>query len=261
MNNPLQFSPQEQIMTCSTTTNTDDNIHLPPTEWERGLSLPKNTNLQLIRSKILCRTHNIQYKMRLSNTDKCSHCTTDEAPPPVQHTWFKVTRELSLILGCSIHLSPSLWIIGDLYSFECSPKHTKLTLVAKKIVRTNWRSKQTININHWSNLWFCLLIHTHAYTHPSYTLLHHSFTAPIPQQLTLCSFTISFPPSFPPPPSCISHKFDPSPTIFFSGITTPITIVLVTSTITTIKTVPLVSYLYTSLLTLKVWINPPFFFF
>lgn len=64
--------------------------------------------------------------------------------------------KLSDILSCRVPLTPSLCLLGLTTAISIPPRHknsllTSLT-IAKKTILQNWKSKQVININQWSNL-------------------------------------------------------------------------------------------------------------
>ncbi|KAJ0000658.1 hypothetical protein NQD34_012500 [Periophthalmus magnuspinnatus] len=102
--------------------------------------------------------------MGLTDTDTCSQCTMGVTDTylhalwecsPVQGFWNTVTHKLTDILSCRIPPSPSLCLLGIITTFTIPPKYknsllTSLT-IAKKIILQNWKSKQSMNIKHWSN--------------------------------------------------------------------------------------------------------------
>ncbi|XP_065112772.2 G-protein coupled receptor family C group 6 member A-like [Paramisgurnus dabryanus] len=121
-------------------TSSNPTISLPKEKWNNDLTLPSdpdlwtqicgnifnmttNTNLQLIQYKTIHRTHITQsklFKMRLSDTDTCSQCTSGNTDTYLHATWFcqpvhslwtTVTNTLSSILDCRVPLSPKLWLI------------------------------------------------------------------------------------------------------------------------------------------------------
>ena len=130
--------------------------------------MTSNTNLQLIQYKTIHRTHITQYKMHkmgLATTDICSQCTTGIidnyfhalwACQPVHSFWNSITNKLSTILDCRIPSSPQLCLLGDTSTITIPNKYKNSLLisftVAKKTILLNWKSKNSININHWINL-------------------------------------------------------------------------------------------------------------
>ena len=94
----------------------------------------------------------------------CSHCTLGVTDTylhalwectPVHTFWYTVTQKLTDILSCEVPHHPSLCLLGLTTQTTIPNKHknnilTSLT-IAKKTILQNWKSKQSININHWTN--------------------------------------------------------------------------------------------------------------
>lgn len=129
-----------------------------------------NTNLQLIQYKTIQRSHITQhkmYKMGQEKIDTCSRCkidTTDNyfhtlgSANRLTPFWNYLTQKLSTILDCRIRLYSQLCLLGETSEINISNKHKNslpisLT-VTKKTILSNWKSKNSININRCSNLLF-----------------------------------------------------------------------------------------------------------
>lgn len=110
--------------------------------------------------------------MGLANTDTCSQCTIDTtdhyfhalwACQLVHSFWDSVTQELTTILDCRIPPSPQLCLLGDTSDINIPHKYKNSLLisltVAKKTILLNWKSKNSINTNHWTNLLSEYMIH------------------------------------------------------------------------------------------------------
>lgn len=166
--------------------NNDTTIIIPKNKWEKDLtfspntdlwkeicnntfSMTNNANLQLIQFKIIHRIHITEKKMflmGLRDTDVCSQCTlgsTDDyfhalwTCQSVHSFWISVTTKLSVIMGCEIPLSPSLCLLNNCIEVDNLPINYKNPLlisltIAKKVILQNWKSKNHIHINHWTNL-------------------------------------------------------------------------------------------------------------
>lgn len=158
------------ILTPTEKWNSDLNTTLTQDHWteicQNTFSMTPNTNLQLIQYKIIHRTHITQHKMQkmgFTDTSICSQCTmgvTDTylhalwVCTPVQAFWNTVTKTLTDILSCEVPLHPLFCLLGlTTTSTPTKYKYSILTslTIAKKIILQNWKSKQTININHWIN--------------------------------------------------------------------------------------------------------------
>lgn len=159
-------------------------MSLPSSKWEADLSISsshsfwpqiclntfrmtQNPNLQLIQYKILHRTHYTgqrMFRMGLTHSNICSHCT-DNTPDnyahalwfcaPVQKFWLEVCEDLSTWLKCSIPACPTLCILGDLdnINVEINSAHMVLTVlcIAKKTILMNWKTKNNLCINQFRN--------------------------------------------------------------------------------------------------------------
>ena len=165
--------------------STDNNIYLPINNWEKDLNInvnidfwtnickntfnmSNNTNIQLIQYKINHRVHITQhkmYKMGFTDSDLCTHCTLHTADnyvhalwqcPPVHQFWQEIITNLSLLLGCSLPLSPSLCLLGDSSEINTSNQNTTSILVAlsiaKKTILLNWKNRDQLSISQWLNL-------------------------------------------------------------------------------------------------------------
>ena len=102
--------------------------------------------------------------MGFTDTDICSQCTLGVTDTyihalwecsPVQAFWHSVTQKLTEILNCRIPSCSSLCLLGHISLENFSPmyKNSLLTslAIAKRIILQNWKSKQAIHINHWTN--------------------------------------------------------------------------------------------------------------
>lgn len=166
-------------------TSSNPTITLPKGKWESDLmlssdpdfwtqicrntfSMTTNTNLQLIQYKTIHRIHITQsklFKMKLSDTDICSQCTSGSTDTylhatwlcqPVHSLWTTLTNTLSSILDCRVPLSPALCLLGDTSETSIPSKYKTPVLVslaiAKKIIFQNWKSKSSCHFSHWTNL-------------------------------------------------------------------------------------------------------------
>ena len=168
----LILTIDKSIIVAITHWNKDLNISPSTDFWteinQNIFTMTSNTNLQLIQYKIIHRTHITQYKMYkmgLANTDTCSQCTSGTsdnyfhalwACQPVHSFWGSVTQKLSTILNYRIPSSPQLCLLGDISVINIPNRYKNSLLisltVAKKTILLNWKSKNSININHWTNL-------------------------------------------------------------------------------------------------------------
>lgn len=128
-----------------------------------------NTNTRLIQYKFTHRIYITQHKMHimgLTGSNTCTHCTFNTTDhyfhaiwvcPPVQQFWKEITTKLSLFFGCSIPLSPSLCILGDLGILDKSQKQITTPLLvaltnAKKTIPLNRKNRKQLTISQWLNL-------------------------------------------------------------------------------------------------------------
>lgn len=165
-------------------TSSNPTITLPKGKWESDLmlssdpdfwtqicrntfSMTTNTNLQLIQYKTIHRIHITQsklFKMKLSDTDICSQCTSGSTDTylhatwlcqPVHSLWTTLTNTLSSILDCRVPLSPALCLLGDTSETSIPSKYKTPVLVSLAITKKifqNWKSKYFCHFSHWTNL-------------------------------------------------------------------------------------------------------------
>ena len=93
--------------------------------------------------------------MGFTDSDLCTHCTLHTADNYVHALWQcpPIITNLSLLLGCSLPLSPSLCLLGEI---NTSNQNTTPILVAlsitKKTILLNWKNRDQISISQWLNL-------------------------------------------------------------------------------------------------------------
>lgn len=122
------------------------------------------TNLHRIQYKVVHRTHIIQYKkykMGLRDTDNCAQCTmgvTDtylhalQECSPVQAFWNTVPQKLrhSELQNPLFPILLFTWYHHNYYNTTQTEQSVDIS-ITKKIILQNWKSKISINVNHWSN--------------------------------------------------------------------------------------------------------------
>lgn len=129
------------------------------------------------------------FQMGFVDTDTCSQCTlsrTDDylhatwTCPPLHSFWSKILQKLLIILSCRIPESPLICLLGSLTEMHNLPVNYRNPLlislaIAKKTIFQNWKSKNMLHINHWTNLlveYIGLEYHTFISNNDTTTFIH-----------------------------------------------------------------------------------------
>ena len=135
--------------------------------WSKLDLSSRNPNHQMIHynfiHRLYCTPHKL-FLMKLNPSPNCQLCSLGTIGtfvhmvwecPGVSDFWSMVSNRMSIVLGRTIHCSPTILLLSDFTGLDLSLMHQRWFLVgltaAKKLVAQRWKAPHDLSYQHWVN--------------------------------------------------------------------------------------------------------------